>query len=209
MKIRLFAALTAFLVGLLCLGWAFWPLPRQTLEWNFSPATLSGAGGRFLLPESRAASLSLPLNLRLEEEARAHLLFSSADSASPNLPAAWGECNPVAEARLEIPGLNLRPQGAVREPLTPGKNAVFYWSLYAAQAGEYEGKFWLYLTFFCPAEGQETRLALLSAPFLVRAPAIPWTGARWAGVLLLGLAVWLFLVPSIGPGQPAVREKKP
>jgi len=193
-RFRFVLALALALAGLLVWGWAFFPLPRQTLKWLFTPPQLYSAAAGLGLGETRAAQFSLPQQLRPGEEDRVELNFSSADAASPQLPAAYGACNALAEARLEFPGVNLRPQNSIREPLAPGKPAVFYWSLSAVEPGEYEGKLWLYVTFFCPEDRSETRLALLSAPLQVTVSAAPWGAARWLGGALLALAAGVALV---------------
>jgi hypothetical protein len=74
----------------------------------------------------------------------------------------------VAEARLDMAGMEVQPPGLISEPLTPGKSVTFYWSVRPEESGRYEGTAWLYLRFIpmTTLNGeQESRIAV-SAQFL-------------------------------------------
>jgi hypothetical protein len=53
----------------------------------------------------------------------------------------------VAEARLDMAGMEVQPPGMISEPMTPGKAVTFYWSVRPEKSGRYEGTAWLHLRF--------------------------------------------------------------
>ena len=69
----------------------------------------------------------------------------------------------IAEARLDLAGMEVRPAELVSEALTPGNSVTFYWSVRppdAQGAGVYRGTLWLYLRFVDKQSGQESRKTL-------------------------------------------------
>jgi hypothetical protein len=74
----------------------------------------------------------------------------------------------VAEARLDMAGMEVQPPGMISEPMTPGKAVTFYWSVRPEKSGRYEGTAWLHLRFIpmiTPNGEQETRIPV-SVQFL-------------------------------------------
>lgn len=112
------------------------------------------------------------------------------DVSFPNLLAA---STMVAEARLDLAGVEIRPEQTISEPLLPGKPALFFWSVRASQAGEYSGVAWLHLRILSaegesviPLSAQEVRLQVRTL-WGLSADTARWLGLFW-GVLtfLLG-----------------------
>lgn len=68
----------------------------------------------------------------------------------------------IAEARLDMAGMQVIPSDLVSEPLLPGKSVSFYWSLRPDEPGEYRGTAWLYLRFI-PNDGSAELRRTLSA----------------------------------------------
>lgn len=110
----------------------------------------------------------------------------------------------VAEARLDLAGVEIRPDQTISEPLLPGKTALFFWSVRASQPGEYSGVAWLHLRIISaegesviPLSAQEVRLQVRTL-WGLSAGAARWLSLFW-GVLtfLLGfpylrdVALWL------------------
>lgn len=82
-----------------------------------------------------------------------------------SFPGALAATTMVAEARLDLAGLEIRPDQTISEPLLPGKAVLFFWSVRAAQPGEYSGVAWLHLRLIStegerviPLSAQEVRL---------------------------------------------------
>ncbi len=102
-----------------------------------------------------------------------------------------------AEARLDVAGLQVAPQGTVIEPLQPGKRTTFRWSVRATEAGVYRGTVSLHLRFVPKAGGAEQRMAIsvlsitMDARTLIGlngqlARLLGWIGSLIGSVLSLG-----------------------
>jgi len=107
--------------------------------------------------------------------------------------------NVLAEARLELPGVQVKPNETVSETLRPGQQAVFFWNILSEEAGSFEGQVWFYLRFVPKAGGPETRQALsvqrisleVETLFGLKAATAGWLGAL--GLVLsagLGAPLW-------------------
>jgi hypothetical protein len=54
----------------------------------------------------------------------------------PNLCDTY---NVVAEARLDMAGMQVVPSETASQPLSPGQSVTFYWSVRSAEAGKFRG----------------------------------------------------------------------
>lgn len=75
----------------------------------------------------------------------------------------------IAEARLDMAGMQVIPGDLVSEPLLPGQSVSFYWSLRPDEPGEYRGTAWLYLRFIPKDGGAELRRTLSAQVFNISA----------------------------------------
>ncbi len=66
----------------------------------------------------------------------------------------------LADARLDLAGVDVRPDGDVSQPLLPGQSLTFYWSVHPSSPGTYRGTAWLILLFIDKATNQESRLPI-------------------------------------------------
>ncbi|GAB4434982.1 MAG: hypothetical protein Kow002_21700 [Anaerolineales bacterium] len=74
----------------------------------------------------------------------------------------------VAEARLDMAGVQVAPSNTISEGLQPGKSVTFYWTVRPPEAGKYEGTAWLHLRFIPMTtlnDEHESRIAV-SAQFI-------------------------------------------
>lgn len=76
------------------------------------------------------------------------------------IPNLYDTHNVIAEARLDIAGLEVRPSETVSEPLLPGQSVTFYWSVRPQEVGTYRGMVWLHLRFIPRSGGEESRRAI-------------------------------------------------
>ncbi len=135
------------------------------------------------------------------------------DVALPSLAPAT---NMAVEARLDLAGVEVRPDQAITEPLLVGKPLTFFWSVRALQPGEYHGVVWLHLLLLnergeerIPLSAQEIRLDVRTLWGLSA------TTARWLS-LLWGVLTFLFGFPYLKElffwfqrkVQPQVSEEK-
>ena len=74
----------------------------------------------------------------------------------------------VAEARLDMAGMEVQPPGVISESLTPGQSVTFYWSVRPEDSGKYEGTAWLYLRFIpmTSLNGEQESRITVSVQFL-------------------------------------------
>ena len=156
------------------------PTPQPSL-----PDTGGGeAGPPPAIPESRRLTLEFPPVMRTGDSARIRMQLEVDDQGNI-MPTAVVEGNVVtgevieipnlyethfvvAEARLDMAGMEVQPPGTISEPLSPGKSVTFYWSVRPEESGIYEGTAWLHLRFIPMSDlngEQESRIAV-SAQFL-------------------------------------------
>lgn len=103
----------------------------------------------------------------------------------------------IAEARLDLAGVEIRPDQTISEPLLPGKPALFFWSVRATQPGDYSGVAWLHLRLISP-EGEN--VIPLSAQEIRLQVRTLWgfsaNAARWLS-LLWGILTFLLGFPYL------------
>jgi hypothetical protein len=81
------------------------------------------------------------------------------------IPNLYETHNVIAEARLDMAGMEVQPPGTISEPLSKGQSVVFYWSVRPNESGKYEGTAWLHLRFVPKGGGEESRIPV-SVQFL-------------------------------------------
>lgn len=133
------------------------------------------------IPESRRLTLEFPPIMRSGDSTRIRLQLE-VDERGNITPTAMVEGNVVtgevveipnlyethhviAEARLDMTGMEVQPSGTISEPMTPGQTVTFYWSARPEDAGKYEGAAWLHLRFVPKDGGEEMRIPV-SVQFL-------------------------------------------
>jgi hypothetical protein len=94
-----------------------------------------------------------------------------------SIPNLYDTHHVLAEARLDMAGVQVVPGDTISEPLLPGKSAIFYWSVSPYQVSNYRGTVWCHLKFL-PKEGGDA----LDRPIFARTIQIN-------SVTLLGLSV--------------------
>src|SRR6185436_1663553 len=124
-----------------------------------------------------------------------------------SIPNVYDTHNVLAEARLDMAGMEVRPAETVSQPLLPGQSATYFWSVRPVDVGKYRGTVWLFLHFVPKGAGEESRQALSAQVIEIESTAlfgIQSGPARWLGVAgtffssLLGLPFleealkWLF-----------------
>jgi hypothetical protein len=101
------------------------------------------------------------------------------------IPNVYATHNVVAEARLDLAGVQAQPSSAIREPLRPGRSALFQWSIRASEPGRYRGTVWLHLHFIPLEEGQMEQQIPLTAQ-LISIEVVNFLGLGGAPVRLMG-----------------------
>ncbi len=102
------------------------------------------------------------------------------------IPDLYETHNVIAEARLDLAGMQVQPAEAVYEPLKRGQSATFYWSIRPQETGVYRGTVWLHLNFADKSTGEESRIAVSAQ--IIEIEAVDFFGlsvnvARMSGVV--------------------------
>ena len=153
------------------------PTPISTLL----PTTGGGEEPQPAIPESRRLTLEFPpvmrtgdstrIRLQLEVDERGNITPTAVVEGNVvsgevvEIPNLYETHNVIAEARLDMAGMEVQPPGTVSEPLSPGQAATFFWSVRPNESGNYEGTAWLHLRFVPKGGGEESRIPV-SVQFL-------------------------------------------
>ncbi len=132
----------------------------------------------------------ISLTLEMDENGNLKPTVSQAGNISNGqtvyIPNVFDTYNILAEARLEMAGLDVRPNEIVSEPLTARQKVTFYWSVLPNDVGVYKGVVWFYLHFIPKTSGVESRKTLSSQ--VVEIEATSFAGLRANPTRWLGLA---------------------
>jgi hypothetical protein len=150
--------------------------PQIELPGESTPETPQPA-----IPESRRLTLEFPPVIRTGDSARIRLQLEvdAQGNITPTavvegnvvtgevvqIPNLYETHNVIAEANLDMAGVQVQPPGIISEPLLQGQSVTFYWSVRPAESGKYEGTVWLHLRFIPKGGGEESRIPV-SAQFL-------------------------------------------
>ena len=110
------------------------------------------------------------------------------------IPDLYDTHNLVAEARLDLAGVAVVPQGTVQEPLRRGQVLNFYWSIQPQQIGRTRGTLWLFLNILPKRGGESERKALLAKQMELETVSVLGVSAnlaRWLGAIGAVLSVVL------------------
>ncbi len=128
------------------------------------------------IPESRRLTLEYPSHIRmgdsdvvrltLEVDMRgnitptAQFAGNTVTGTTVQVPNLYETHSVIAEARLDLAGMEIRPGDVISEPLLPGQSVTFYWSVRPEGQGTYRGTAWLFLRFIDKATKEESRIPL-------------------------------------------------
>lgn len=76
------------------------------------------------------------------------------------IPNLYETHHVIAEARLDVAGLQISPPDLTSQTLLPGQTIQFFWSIRPDQVGVYRGTAWLFLRFVDKVSGEESRSAV-------------------------------------------------
>jgi hypothetical protein len=104
---------------------------------------------------------------------------------SVSIPNLFESHNVLAEARLDMAGVDIRPPETISETLLPRQKITFYWSVLPSEVGNFKGTVWFYLHFLPKTSGVESRQALSAQPIEIEATSffgLRANLARWLGM---------------------------
>jgi hypothetical protein len=128
------------------------------------------------------------------------------------IPNLYETHNILAEARLEMTGIEFTPQGEVSEPLQPGRTVKYYWSLQPGQVGTYRGAVWLHLRLI-PFDDNAQESRMLLSVQKIEIEAVNFLGLGGVAARLVGgvgtvVGSLLGLDNLIGWGWKLIRRKR-
>ncbi len=153
------------------------------------------------IPEMRMLTLEFPPKIRAGDADVVKLILAVDDNGNLtptvsvegnqvqgqvlSIPNLYDSHNILAEARLDMAGVDVRPPDTVSETLLPGQKVTFYWSVLPAEVGRFKGTVWFYLHFIPKGSGLESRQALSAQPIEIEATSflgLRANPARWLGI---------------------------
>ena len=157
---------------------------------------------RLVLPEKRSIRLKFPPRIRLGDSGIIQLnlqveMSGSLTPAAANVGnAATGESaniydtsKVIVEARLELPGVIVRPSELISAPIAQGQPAVFYWTLQPGAVGNFGGTIWLYIRTVNNLTGRESRETISAQVIEIESARFLGLRANQARILGMGGSV--------------------
>ena len=149
---------------------------RLTLEWP--PVIRAGDADTIRL------TLEMDENGNLTPTAEIEGHVTSGQTVT--IPNLYDTHNVVAEARLDMAGMQVVPSETANQPLRPGQSVTFYWSVRSAEAGKFRGVVWFYLRFVPLAGGPESERAISAQTIEIEVAS--FMGLKAGPARLLGVA---------------------
>jgi len=180
------------------------PLPADSLPTQVSPSESTELPEVIpppAIPEMRMLTLEFPPTIRAGDSDIVRLTLEINDNGNitptasvagnqtvgqvVTIPNLYETHNVLAEARLDMAGMDIRPNDVITETLLPNQKVTFYWSLLPAEVGKYKGTVWFFLRFVPKAAGVESRQALSAQVIEIESTSLfglRAAPARWLGV---------------------------
>lgn len=137
------------------------------------------------IPESRRLTLEYPSKIRTGDSdvIRLTLEVDTLGNLTPTaeiqgnlitgqvvqIPDLYNTQNVIAEARVDLAGVEVRPSEEISEPLLSGQSVTFYWSVRPDTSGTFRGTAWFFLRFVDKVSGIETEKAISAQPVQIEA----------------------------------------
>jgi len=128
------------------------------------------------IPERRLLTLEFPPRLRAGDSdiVRLTLEVDESGNITPTavvggdvvtgevieIPNLYETHHVIAEARLDLAGVQISPPDLTSQTLLPRQTVQFYWSVRPDGVGVYRGTAWLFLRFVDKVSGEESRRAV-------------------------------------------------
>ena len=173
------------------------PAPMATPASNFPMAVTPTEPAA--IPEARQLILEWPakirtgdsdlvrLTLEMDEDgtltATAEYKGHETTGEPVSIPNLYATHNVIAEAWLDLAGVQLAPQNTISQELRPGREVTFYWSLRPEDVGTYRGTAWMTLRFEPREGGSSQRLTMPPQPLEIRVVTLLGMSGRTARIL--------------------------
>jgi len=176
--------------------------PTESLPSELPTSVTPVSTAQPALPERRRLTLEFPPEIRAGDSdwIRLTLEVDNLGNITPTaeiegnvilgktieVPNLYETHHVIAEARLDMAGMEILPPDVSSQTLAQGQSVTFYWSIRPRETGVYRGTAWLYLRFVNKQNGEESRRAVSAQ--LVEIEAVNLFGlsgsfARTTGVI--------------------------
>jgi hypothetical protein len=174
------------LLSLVLLGLALWPVAPSTEYIPLAGETLSLAQGFVgaAFPTDYALTLQWPAAMPLGSAATARLSLAPVKGQSPPLGSGF---NRVVIAELRASGLVVDPEGEIAEPLLPGSQVSFGWTLRAVSRGAVSATMFLRLQLVPQGGGATVERTIWARPMETR--VLSPLGLTQSSEFALGMAL--------------------
>jgi hypothetical protein len=196
------------IVSLVFVLWGFWPLGHSVRILQISPDDLSPDPAHGTIsPASKVNSvgqlvLQMQPVIRKGESSKIQLtLENDQKGISPSdirlishAGHSFEAYRILAEARLEVSGVEVSPSDSLTQSWIPGQPAVFSWNLDSSETGLYQGTVWFTFRFLPIAGGSEIQKTISAQRIEVKSIDLLGWGSPWArflggiGIVLCGLS---------------------
>ena len=220
--IRLVVSLICLSLTCSLLGWGLWPntnesrtvlVPSESLDFSseYPPCDPSMEGAFSLI-------LSWPRVIRAGDAGFIDLSLEASGSGQSTQPTITSKqtsidkraippnlnqsCNVIAEARLDMGGMQVLPPGMSDQTFQKNQRIAFRWSIHPEEEGAFQGIVWFYLRAIPPDGSPEIERAI--AALQIEGDVVSFLGleggtARIVGVV--GLFICIFLgIPFLKTG---------
>jgi len=182
---RLIFSIVFAAISIILMSWGLSPAARLVHQQPLLPQQTG-------LPEVRSLHIDFPAAIRAGETDRVVLGIEAGNSTpattSQNIYEGY---DVLAEARLDLAGMTIRPINIVSEPLLPGQAVTFFWSIRPLETGRSTGTVWFYLRFIPKDGGPERRQAVSAQAIEIEAVTLVGLeaeSARWLSLVSLFIA---------------------
>ena len=128
------------------------------------PAILESRRLTLEFPPVMRTGDSMRIRLQLEVDDKGNIVPTAivednvVTSEAVEIPDLYDTHFVVAEAQLDMAGMEVQPSGIISEPLNRGQSVTFYWSVRPENSGKYEGTVLLHLRLTPKEDGAESRI---------------------------------------------------
>ncbi len=170
------------------------PLPALTFTPESTVPSIPPA-----IPEKRLLIVEWPKRVRVGDSALVRLSLEMDDQGTltptafvegealeltpVEIPNLYETHRVIAQARLDLAGVQVAPEGVMSEQLLPGMPTMFIWSVQPTEVGDFLGTIWLHLVFIPNEGGSDSRLMLSAQNIDIRAVDLLGLGGRSARIL--------------------------
>jgi hypothetical protein len=157
------------------------------------------------IPERRLLTVEYPAKIRAGDSDRVRLTLEVDENGNITptavvdgnvisgevieIPNLYETHNVIAEAKFDIAGVGIAPNGLSSQTLAQGQTISFTWSVQPMDVGIFRGTIWLYLRFVDKVSGEESRITVTGQDVDIEAVNLFGLSANLARVFGVGGSV--------------------